>query len=439
MKRFSGRILFGTAAIVSMGLLFSCNHPEEKDQKQKPHGSVKPAPVIQTGPDLKYGLPADSFDVTEGIVKRNQHLSSILSEFGVDMGTIDRIARGSKPVFDVRKIRYGRPYYVFRTPDSLAEARYFVYENSDTVYYLFELFDSLRVTKREKPIEYRLQQARGVIESSLWNAMKDNGLDPMLAIRLSRIFAWTIDFFGIQEGDRFRVIYDQQFVDGKPVGIGEIYAVQFDHYGEANYAFRFFQDNRFDYFDETGVSLRKAFLKAPLDFYRISSRFSHSRMHPVLRIRRPHHGVDYAAPRGTPVMSIGDGTVIALAYQRGGGGNYVKIKHNSVYRTTYMHLSGFAKGIATGNRVKQEEVIGYVGSTGLSTGPHLDFRVYENGHPVDPLKVESPPVEPVKKELLPRYNEIKDSLMRALQKIPWENESPSISQATEGFTGTKKR
>lgn len=423
MKRFSGRILFGTAVIFSLCLLFSCNHSKEKNQKKEPHPPEKPVSVIQTSPELKYGLPVDSFLVTEGIVKRNQHLSSILSEFGVDLGTIDQIARQSKKVFDVRKIRSGNKYSVFKTHDSPAEARYFVYENSATDYFIFELFDSLRITPGEKEVEKRLQKAQGVIETSLWNTMKGNGLDPMLAIRLSRIYAWTIDFFGIRKGDRFRVIFDEQFVEGKSIGIGDIHAVQFDHYGEEQYAFRFFQDERFDYFDETGVSLRKAFLKAPLDFYRISSRFSHSRMHPVLRIRRPHHGVDYAAPRGTPVMSIGDGIVTARAYQRGGGGNYLKIKHNSVYRTTYMHLSGFAKGITTGTRVKQGEVIGYVGSSGLSTGPHLDFRVHENGQPVDPLKVESPPVEPIKKKNLPRYNEMKDSLMNELQKIRWQTDT----------------
>jgi murein DD-endopeptidase MepM/ murein hydrolase activator NlpD len=249
-----------------------------------------------------------------------------------------------------------------------------------------------------------------------------------MAVDLSRIFAWTIDFFGIQKGDRFRVIYDELYVDSISIGIGNIYAVQFNHYGDENYAFRFYQDERFDYFDDEGQSLRKAFLKAPLDYYRISSRFSHSRLHPVLRIRRPHRGVDYAAPKGTPVLSIGDGTVIARAYQRGGGGNYLKIKHNSVYTTTYMHLSGFAEGIHTGARVSQGQVIGYVGATGLATGPHLDFRIAENGSLVDPLKVEAPPVEPVKEENIIRYNQVKDSLMTELHKIAWSESSDLLAE-----------
>jgi murein DD-endopeptidase MepM/ murein hydrolase activator NlpD len=420
MRQTSGLIFQMAVVLFFTGFLFSCQQ-NKKQQKQIEQTEIQNDTVIVAEPVLKYGLPADSFIIKTGNVKKNQHLSTILNNFGVSMATIDRIARQSKPVFDVRKIRSGNHYSVFQTPDSLGEARFFVYENSPTDYYVFELFDSLRIYRGQKEIQTELRTAQGVIESSLWNTMKNNNLDPILALRLSDIFAWTIDFFGIQKGDRFRIIYDEQFVDSTSIGIGEIYAVQFDHYGEENYAFRFFQDDRFDYFDEEGVSLRKAFLKAPLNYdYRISSRFSHSRMHPVLRIRRPHHGVDYAAPRGTPVISIGDGTVIARAYQAGGGGNYIKVKHNSVYTTTYMHLSGFASGIATGSRVKQGQVIGYVGATGLATGPHLDFRVHKNGSPVDPLKVEAPPVEPVSEENLPRYNQLKDSLMNELQKITWE-------------------
>jgi len=419
MRRTSGLIFQMVVVLLFTGLLFSCQQ-NKKQQKQKEQTEIQNDTVIVAEPVLKYGLPADSFIIKTGNVKRNQHLSTILNNFGVSMATIDRIARQSKPVFDVRKIRSGNHYSVFQTPDSLGEARFFVYENSPTDYYVFELFDSLRIYHGQKEIQTQLRTAQGVIESSLWNTMKDNNLDPMLALRLNNIYAWTIDFFAIQKGDRFRVIYQEQYVDTTYIGIGEIFAAQFDHFGDELYAFRFFQDERFDYFDEEGQSLRKAFLKAPLDFFRISSRFSNSRMHPVLRIRRPHHGVDYAAPKGTPVKTIGDGTVIARAFQRNGGGNYVKIKHNSMYTTTYMHLSGFAKGITTGARVEQGQVIGYVGATGLATGPHLDFRISKNGRLVDPLKVEAPPVEPVSEENLPRYNQLKDSLMNELQKINWE-------------------
>ncbi len=379
--------------------------------------TVPPAPPV-----LKYGLPVDSFLLEAGTVKPNQHLSNILGRYNIDLVTIDKIAKKSKTVFDVRKIKSGNMYTLFLSSDSLHEAKYFVYEDSPTEYFVYELFDTLSVYKGLKNVQARMRKSQGVIETSLWNTMNDNNLDPMLALDLSDIYQWTIDFYAIQKGDRFRVIYDELFVDSVSIGIGAIYAVEFDHYGEEIYAFRFNQDDQLDYFDDKGQSLRKAFLKAPLKFSRISSRFSNSRLHPVLRIRRPHHGVDYAAAKGTPVMSIGDGTVIARAYQRRGGGNYVKIKHNSVYTTTYMHLSGFAKGIATGKRVKQGQIIGYVGATGLATGPHLDFRVYKNGTAVDPLKVKAPPVEPVKEENLPRYVLLKDSLMNELKNIGWNSE-----------------
>lgn len=404
---------------------YSCQQGQDKKKKETPEPDTLVAPPP---PILKYGLPVDSFLIEDRTVRPNQHLSHILSEFGVGMGIIDQIARQSKSVFDVRKIRGGNRYSVFQSPDSLAEARYFIYENSATDFYVFELFDSLKVYRGEKEVSTQLRSGHGEIRSSLWNTMKDAGLDPMLALRLSDIFAWSIDFYAIQKGDKFRVIYDEMFVDSTSIGIGNIYAVQFNHYGSDNYAFRFFQDDRFDYFDDEGQSLRKAFLKSPLEFARISSRFSHSRMHPVLRIRRPHHGVDYAAPKGTPVRTIGDGTVIARAYQAGGGGNYVKIKHNSVYTTTYMHLSGFAKGVVQGARVQQGQVIGFVGATGLATGPHLDFRVHKNGNPVDPLKVEAPPVEPVHESRMPEYTALKDSLMGELQKIRWETEMLTANQ-----------
>lgn len=412
------RLILAGVGLLIATTQYSCKPKAEARVEQIPRDTIVPIKE----PVLKYGLPVDSFKIEFGKVRNNEYLSKILNDRGVGMATIDQIARKSRQVFDVRKIRSGENYAIFSTRDSLPEAKYFIYENSAVDYTVFELTDTLGIYQGKKKVETRMRTAQGEVESSLWNTMIDNGHDPMLALELSDIFAWTIDFFAVQQGDRFRVIYDELYVDSVSIGIGEIYAVQFDHYGAENYAFLFDQDERMDYFDEEGNSLRKAFLKAPLQFSRISSRFSNSRMHPVLRIRRPHHGVDYAAPSGTPVMSIGDGTVIARAYQRNGGGNYVKVKHNSVYTTTYMHLSGFAKGITTGTRVNQGQIIGYVGATGLATGPHLDFRVAKNGSYVDPLKVEAPPVEPVKEENLERYAILKDSLLNELQKISWDTE-----------------
>ncbi|MBC8005062.1 MAG: peptidoglycan DD-metalloendopeptidase family protein, partial [Verrucomicrobia bacterium] len=267
----------------------------------------------------------------------------------------------------------------------------------------------------KKPIITQVKTASGVITSSLWNAMEAQALDPALAMELSDIYQWTIDFFDIKKGDKFKLMYEEDFVYGKSIGIGRIFAAQFTHGKEDFYAFRFTQNNEDSYFDEKGKALKTSFLKAPLKFNRISSKFTNSRYHPVLKIHRPHHGVDYAAPTGTPVFAIGSGTVIAKAYQASGGGNYVKIKHNSTYTTSYMHLSKFGPGIASGVHVKQGQVIGYVGSTGLSSGPHLDYRVFMNGKPIDPLKMKSPPTDPIAENLMADYTVHRDSLMSKLK------------------------
>jgi len=238
---------------------------------------------------------------------------------------------------------------------------------------------------------------------SLWEAMIADSLNPMLAVKLSEIYAWSVDFFGLQKGDSFKVIYEELFIDNKSQGIGRVYGAQFTWAGKTTTAIPFIQNGLESFYDSAGNSLRKAFLKAPLQFSRISSRFSSSRLHPILRIRRPHFGVDYAAPVGTPVVAIGDGRVTA-ATTEGASGRIVRIVHNSVYSTAYLHLSRFGPGITPGAFVKQGDIIGYVGSSGLSTGPHLDFRFYKNGSPVDPLTIEAPPVEPVLEENLPKFD-----------------------------------
>lgn len=230
-------------------------------------------------------------------------------------------------------------------------------------------------------------------------------------------FGWTIDFFGLQKQDEFRVIYEQEFVDGKALDNFHILAASFRASDSTYYAIPFVQDGEELYYNERGNSLEGAFLKAPLDFYRISSRFTNSRYHPVLKRYRAHHGVDYAAPAGTPVYAIGSGKVIAKAYQANGGGNYVKIKHNGTYTTTYMHLSRFAKGLKVGSTVKQKEIIGYVGSTGLSTGPHLDFRVYENGRPINPLTIKSQPKKPISEANRAAFSQVCDSLVLKLKGL----------------------
>jgi murein DD-endopeptidase MepM/ murein hydrolase activator NlpD len=360
-----------------------------------------------------YGIPSDSFNLLTGHIKPNGFLSQILLEHGITMEEIDRLIRNSTAVFDVRKIRSGNGYTLFCKKDSTARVSYLVYEHDPTTCYVFSFNDSLNITPYRKEIKRVIRYASTTIETSLWESMLKGGLHPSLVMGLSDIFAWSIDFFGLQKGDSFKVVYEEMSIDEKPLGVGKIYGAQFSGNGSTIYAIPFIQDGKESFFDGEGNSLRKAFLKAPLQFSRVTSRFSSGRMHPILRIRRPHYGIDYAAPVGTPVLAIGDGRVIQTSYE-GGSGRMVRIVHNSVYSTAYLHLSRFGSGIAPGAYVKQGDIIGYVGSSGLSTGPHLDFRFYMNGSPVDPLKVEAPPVEPISEANKAKFEKIKSVVLSLL-------------------------
>lgn len=396
--------------VISISLSTGCSRRIKTASDQELIDSLNQAEMR-----FAWGFPVDSITIDSAKISRNQNLSDILRPKGVNAQAIDRLARNSKDIFDVRRIKAGNNYYLLNA-DSVSPPQYMVYEESLFSYVVFNL-DSGIVYRGQKKADTVIHTAGGVIHSSLWNAFIDNGASPVLAVELSDIFAWTIDFFGIQRGDEFRLIYDALYIEGEFAGIGRIHAASFIHAGTLISAYYYNNNEQEGYFDDLGNSLRKAFLKAPLNFSRISSRFSNNRLHPVLKIRRPHHGVDYAAPTGTPVYSIGDGLVVKKGYQSSGGGNYISIKHNSVYTSQYMHLSKFGPGMASGVRVKQGQLIGYVGSTGLSSGPHLDFRIYKNGTPVDPLKVDAPPVEPISDVNKDFFNALKDSLQLQLNGI----------------------
>jgi murein DD-endopeptidase MepM/ murein hydrolase activator NlpD len=292
-----------------------------------------------------------------------------------------------------------------------------VYENDRVTRTVFRCADSLAAWRVVKPVQHELKYADVTIRTSLWNDMVAAGAPTYLISQLSEVYAWTVNFFGLQKDDRFRVLYGQTVCEGEVIDVDTLYYSVYSSGGKDFPAIMFDQgDGGNLYWNEQGESLRKAFLKAPLKYTRISSGFTYHRKHPVTGQVRPHTAVDYAAPAGTPVMSIGDGTVLSAGWS-GGGGNTVKIRHNSVYTTAYLHLSRYAKGIRAGVRVRQGDVIGYVGSTGVSTGPHLDFRVWKNGMPVNPLTMESPRTDPIRRENLPaldsvtvRYRALIDSL-----------------------------
>lgn len=398
---------------------FSCTQPRQQAESEE---EVNSEWLDSLQHVYQYGICIDSLDVTEYRMKNGDNPASIFASLGFPAIKADSISRASVGVLDPTKLRAGMHYSTFTTADSLAEIRYIAFAKSMTDYAVIDLTgDTIRAYEFCKPITLKRQYVEGTLNSSLWNVIKASGADPLLALMLSDVYAWQIDFFDIKDGDSFKVLYDVAFIDDTTqLNISSIEGAIFTHQGKDFVAIPFTQDSVFEYFDEEGNSLRKAFLKAPLDFFRITSRFTNARFHPILKRYRAHHGVDYAAPTGTPVRSIGAGTVIAKGYE-GGGGNFLKIQHNSVYTTTYMHLSRFAKGIQKGSRVQQGEVVAYVGSTGLSTGPHLDFRVHKNNQPINPLQMEAPPSLPVKPELRDSFALVKQRMTAQLDSFHLHN------------------
>jgi len=417
-RRVGLQLLF----ISIIAFISSCSNSGEKSEAQAENkflGELTDTASLSIA-DLLKGAKVPQYKVIEGKIRANKFLSDLLLQYGLDYSEVNQALENSKEVFDVRKIITGSGYHIYCDTFPVLRAKYFVYEHDPATTYIFSFNDSLNITEYKKEIRSEIKFSTGTIESSLWESMVANNINPMLAVELSELYAWTVDFFGLQKGDQYKVIYEERFIEERSMGIGRIYGAQYTWAGKSFIAIPFIQDSTESYYDAEGASLRKAFLKAPLRFSRISSRYSSARMHPVLRVVRAHLGVDYAAPVGTPVQSVGDGRVISATYDSGNG-RIVRIQHNSVYSTAYLHLSSFATGIRAGATVKQGDVIGYVGSSGLSTGPHLDFRFYVNGNPVDPLKVESPSVEPVSPENMESFNVSRTVVMGLLESIQPNN------------------
>ena len=334
-----------------------------------------------------------------------QTLSGTLQELGASPSTAYTLTKICDSIFKVSRDFRAHDsldvYYADTTPGSL---RYIVYPQNPVRSTVFKCSDSLAVWKVEKPVTHERRISDIRIESSLWNALLADGASPDLIMELSEIYAWTIDFFSLRKGDRFRVIYNQTLCEGQPLRVDTVFFSLYTGEGQKSAAAIYLdQKDGNKYWNEKGISLRseKGFLKAPLQFKRISSGFG-VRIHPITGRKKMHPAVDYAAPTGTPVHTVGDGTVVFAGWDKGGGGNYIKIRHDrKEYETKYLHLSRFAAGIRSGVRVRQGQTIGYVGSTGHSTGPHLDFRITKNGKPVNPLKIVSatqPEGVPIKKE-----------------------------------------
>ncbi len=342
----------------------------------------------------RYGFEPSQFAADTGVVRSGDNFSGLLGRLGLTSREAYNLTQICPGTFDPRKLRGGNAYEAYYSADSLHRLEYLVYRRDVYSDVVFKTQDSLAVWVSLKPVETISRYAEVTISSSLWNDMLAAGATPLLILKLSDIYAWTIDFFALQKGDSFKVYYDETLVDGRVTAVDTVRYAVFTH---GSTSFPCYMYNQGDggnvYWNEKGESMRKAFLKAPLNYSRISSGYG-TRTHPITRQVHAHTGVDYAAPTGTPVVAIGDGKVISAGYE-GNAGNMVKIRHNSVYTTAYLHLSKFGSGIRAGAMVRQGQIIGYVGSTGRSTGPHLDFRVWKNGSPINPLRMDFPPFDPI--------------------------------------------
>ena len=375
-------------------LLISCgeNKPE-----------VKPL-IVKEKIIKQFGFTLNDYTVKRDTVKSGDSFGSILEENNLFYPQIYNIVQKAKKVFDVRRINIGKPYSILFSKDSLETPQVFIYQPNLIDYVVVSLTDSLWAEKKSKAVKLLQFEAEGVITSSLSETMEEKRLSPLLSNELSEIYAWTIDFFRLEKGDNFKVIYSSKFVDDSiSVGLNRIHSAYFEHRGKPFYAIEFETDPKrglFEYFDENGKNLRRAFLRAPVQFSRISSRYNLKRKIAFYGRIRPHLGTDFAAPVGTHIRATASGTVIKSSYTRSNG-NYVKIKHNGTYSTQYLHMK--KRGVKVGQFVKQGDYIGTVGMTGNTSGPHVCYRFWKNGKQVDPLRQKLPEAKPISKELKERY------------------------------------
>ena len=368
-------------------------------------------------PKVLYGMVVDDYDVVEDKVKRNESLGKILEEYNVPANIIHQVSQLSRSIFDVRKIAPDKKYTLLCQQDSAKTAKVLVYEPNPIEYIVFRFEDTLWVDVCKRDVVILEKSIMGEIKSNLSETIEELGISHELTNKFVDIFGWQVDFARLQKGDKFKLIYEEAQVEGVSVGIKQINAIYFEHSSSPYYAFPFDNGEGTDYYDDEGKSLRKALLKYPIEFTRISSRFNLNRFHPVQKRYKPHLGTDFAAPTGTPIRSVGEGIVVEAQY-KSNNGNYVKIRHNGTYTTQYLHMSKIADHVRAGARVHQGQTIGYVGSTGLANGPHLCYRFWRNGVQVDALRVDLPASEPVKKDQMDSFTKVKEELKSKLDQIP---------------------
>lgn len=405
------------AILIVTGIVLLVNYPSivvDQNLKQADEFNLD---LTVKEPTMLFGMVVDDYVVIKDQVKRNQFLADILKENNVPISLINQVSGIPRNVFDARKIVPNKKYTFICNKDSLLTPKAFVYEPNDIDYIVFRFGDQLYVDVCQREISVVEKTISGVITASLSQTINEMGISNELTNKFVDVFAWQVDFQRLQRGDQFKLIYEEVQVEGNPIGIRKINGIYFNHFGNGYYAIPFDQGNGLDYFDEDGMSLRKALLKYPIEFTRISSRYSGRRFHPVQKIFKPHLGTDFAAPTGTPIRSVGDGVILEAQYSSGNG-NYVKIRHNSTYTTQYLHMSKIAQGMRPGVRVRQGQWIGNVGSTGLATGPHVCYRFWKNGVQVDALRVDLPPSEPITQAYIQPFDIKKEEVIKQLKAIP---------------------
>ena len=389
-------------------------------------------PVAPTEPDaFAYGYKLNNLEVVRDTVQSGDTFADIFLENGFSYTDIYNINRKVKKTYNFRKIKPKRPYTFLFSKDSLASPVAFIYQPSMLDYVVVNLKDSVYAKKNKKEVKLRTFEAQGVITSSLSETLEAKRLSPLLAYDLSDIYAWSIDFFRLEKGDRFKIVYTQKYVDDSIyVGLNRIHAAYFEHRKKPYYAIEFESDAArgiTEFFDEKGKNLRRAFLQAPVQFSRISSRYNKRRRISYYGRTKPHYGTDFAAPVGTPIRATASGTVVASGYTRGNG-NYVTIRHNGTYKTQYLHMK--KRKVRKGQQVKQGDLIGTVGMTGYTSGPHVCYRFWKNGKQVDPFRQKLPEAKPIEPKLKEKYMVYMQPLKETLDCITFYNSETSITYVT---------
>ena len=384
--------------------------------------------IVQPIPKMKYGFDYNLYQAKEFKIKRGDTFGAILERNGIDYPEVYTILQViKKSEVNIRKLKIGKPYTVLYTKDSIPKPHAFIYHPGVESYDVIQLKDSLFANKVKKPVRIVELQATGVIATSLYDTMNASGYNSNLTYYLADVYAWTIDFNRLAKGDRFKVIYTERFVDDSiSVGIEKIKAAYFEHHNKPLYAFEFQTDSIkgiVDYFDDNAKNLRRAFLKAPVSFSRISSRYNLKRRIAYYGRVKPHKGTDYAAAVGTPIMATANGTVTKASYSRGNG-NYIKIKHNNTYATQYLHMK--RRKVRVGQYVKQGDVIGWVGMTGNTSGPHVCYRFWKNGRQVDPFKQKLPEAKPISKKLKNQFLTYIEPVKTQLNCLSFEENEKDI-------------